>query len=529
MRPAELEPEPLVRKDDIRNTMSEQEPSQEYNHSAIKEPACSNLHFQFKDHEPPNIEIEVTKKLKLPQAAERGMWKGIDEDLVMLYYEVVEKDDEKKLQKIEGKIYSYLEYRFGEEKKLFGQKQQKENRETKAIRVSKRVARKDMREAKRSKDSNATATAKKEYLRLVRLHNKSRRNELKKKRGKEEKREQEKFKKNPYDFSKKLLNGKQSNAPPSFSKEDADRFFKKEYSDKDRSAIYTKLEGLPEAKDPVVKFELMKLNRVEFDAKLKSRRNKSSPGPNGVPYVVYKRCPRITHIVFQILSSLWDRKIVPLQWRFGESVLIPKTEDLSDPSKFRNITKTNTSGKLNMGILADKMLDYMVSNKYIDKSVQKGFLKKTPGCLEHTQVLMEELKDAKSTRRQIFVVWVDLMNAYGRVPHNLLLYALRHYKFPEWLIEYMFKYYDELIVRVVTKYWKFNWFYYMLGLFQGDPLSVVLFLIVFNLLLDLLQDQKEYGYKVISPGYKVISPPSALSSEPTLNRAFANDLTLILS
>ena len=507
----------MVRKDDIRNTMSEQEPSQEYNHSAIKEPACSNLHFQFKDHEPPNIEIEVTKKLKLPQAAERGMWKGIDEDLVMLYYEVVEKDDEKKLQKIEGKIYSYLEYRFGEEKKLFGQKQQKENRETKAIRVSKRVARKDMREAKRSKDSNATATAKKEYLRLVRLHNKSRRNELKKKRGKEEKREQEKFKKNPYDFSKKLLNGKQSNAPPSFSKEDADRFFKKEYSDKDRSAIYTKLEGLPEAKDPVVKFELMKLNRVEFDAKLKSRRNKSSPGPNGVPYVVYKRCPRITHIVFQILSSLWDRKIVPLQWRFGESVLIPKTEDLSDPSKFRNITKTNTSGKLNMGILADKMLDYMVSNKYIDKSVQKGFLKKTPGCLEHTQVLMEELKDAKSTRRQIFVVWVDLMNAYGRVPHNLLLYALRHYKFPEWLIEYMFKYYDELIVRVVTKDWKSNWFYYMLGLFQGDPLSVVLFLIVFNLLLDLLQDQKELGYK-----------PS-FSSEPTSNRAFADDLTLMSS
>ena len=30
---------------------------------------------------------------------------------------------------------------------------------------------------------------------------------------------------------------------------------------------------------------------------------------------------------------------------------------------------------------------------------------------------MEELKDAKTTKRQIYVVWVDLMNAYGRVPH----------------------------------------------------------------------------------------------------------------
>ena len=90
---------------------------------------------------------------------------------------------------------------------------------------------------------------------------------------------------------------------------------------------------------------------------------------------------------------------MPLQWRFGEAILIPNSEELSDPSKFRNITKTNTSGKLSMGVLADKMLEYMVSNKYIDTSVQKGLMKKMPGCVEHTQALMEELKDAKTTKR----------------------------------------------------------------------------------------------------------------------------------
>ena len=95
------------------------------------------------------------------------------------------------------------------------------------------------------------------------------------------------------------------------------------------------------------------------------------------------------------------------------------------------------------------------------------------------------------------------------------MYAIRHYKFPEWLIGYMFKYYDELIVRVVTKDWKSNWFFYLLGLFQGDPLSVVLFLIVFNLLLDLLKNQKDLGFK-----------PS-FSSNSTSSRAFADDLTLM--
>ncbi|KAL5254062.1 hypothetical protein ACHWQZ_G013725 [Mnemiopsis leidyi] len=214
---------------------------------------------------------------------------------------------------------------------------------------------------------------------------------------------------------------------------------------------------------------------------------------------------------------MWKSGKVPLQWTIGEAVLIAKSSDLKDPAKFRNITKTNTSGKLSMGMLADRMMDYMVNNNYIDKSVQKGFLKKTPGCVEHTQALLEELQDAKSSRRQIFVVWIDLMNAYGRVPHNLILYALRHYHFPEWLMEYLYKYYDELLVRITTKNWKTNWFFYLVGLFQGDPLSVILFLIVFNLLLDYLQSKKELGYV-----------PS-FASEATSNRAFADDLTLLAS
>ena len=42
---------------------------------------------------------------------------------------------------------------------------------------------------------------------------------------------------------------------------------------------------------------------------------------------------------------------------------------------------TKTSGKLNMGMLADKMREYMTENKYTDKTIQKGAVKKTATCL----------------------------------------------------------------------------------------------------------------------------------------------------
>ena len=515
-RPVEPNPEPQEQEVDIRNNISEQESDQVNYHSVTKKPVCSKLRFQFKDNEPPNIKVKNMKKLKLPPASKKELWKGIDEDLVMICCDIVGGSSEEKLHKTEEKIHAYLESRFGEEVKLYKKRPTNEDRETKTIRGAKRDARKEVKKAKKSKNKDSIADAKKEYLRLVRLHNKSRRNEIRKKKKKEDRKEQERFRKNPYEYSKKLLD-EQVKGKPTFTKEDADRFFKNEYSDKERGVLYQKLEGLPEAPEPEFSFTMDKLCRADFDKKLKNRRNKSSPGPNGVPYVVYKRCPHITHTVYLLLNNLWQEKTVPLQWRFGEAILIPKSEELSDPSKFRNITKTNTSGKLSMGVMADTMLEYMVSNKYIDTSVQKGFMKTMPGCLEHIQALMEELKDAKTTKRQIYVVWVDLMNAYGRVPHNLILFALKHYKFPKWLQDYIFKYYDELIVRVVTKDWKSNWFFYQMGLFQGDPLSVVLFLIVFNLLLDLLKANKNFGFK------------SSFCSDITSNRAFADDLTLMSS
>ena len=57
----------------------------------------------------------------------------------------------------------------------------------------------------------------------------------------------------------------------------------------DRGALFAKLSGLPDAPVPKNAFEMGKLSWEEFLEKLKSQRNRSLPGPNGVPYLVYIR------------------------------------------------------------------------------------------------------------------------------------------------------------------------------------------------------------------------------------------------
>ena len=50
---------------------------------------------------------------------------------------------------------------------------------------------------------------------------------------------------------------------------------------------------------------------------------------------------------------------------------------------------------------------------------------------EQTPMVWVALKDPRSKRRSLSIICLDLANAYGSVPHVLILFALGRYKIPE--------------------------------------------------------------------------------------------------
>ena len=240
----------------------------------------------------------------------------------------------------------------------------------------------------------------------------------------------------------------------------------------------------------------------------------SAPGPNGVPYLVYKKCPRILGHVFKLLVKIWKSGKIPPQWRTGKVILIPKSDKISIPSGCRPIVLSNASGKIFFQVIARRLFKFLVSNNYLKTSVQKGFLPRISGCVEHTQALMETLQDAKRRKQEITVCWLDLANAYGSVSHNLIQFAAEWFYVPEAIRAMIHSYYDDLAVKISTAEWTSNKISYEQGLFQGCPLSVVLFLMVFQICLDQLSTFSSRGYKVGA-------------ESPQNQRAYADDLTLI--
>ena len=136
----------------------------------------------------------------------------------------------------------------------------------------------------------------------------------------------------------------------------------------------------------------------------------------------------------------------------------------------------------------------MLQNKYISREIQKGFLAGMPGCIEHTFALLEALKDAKESHRQLIICWLDLANAFGSVRHNLIQFASNWFHIPKDIQQVIFNHYEKLNAFIHTNSWSTGFFLLDIGLFQGCVLSTILFDCVIQLLIDFLRPKKRLGY-----------------------------------
>ena len=138
----------------------------------------------------------------------------------------------------------------------------------------------------------------------------------------------------------------------------------------------------------------------------------------------------------------------------------------------------------------------MISNGYMNTDVQKAFVNGIPGCSEHYCKLATIIKDSREKHRALSVCWLDLANAYGSVPHGLIQFALQHYNSPPQFMNTVSGLYSGLSATITTTGWATASVPLQIGVYQGDPLSVVIFNTVMCTLIDALRPLKHLGYNI---------------------------------
>ena len=106
----------------------------------------------------------------------------------------------------------------------------------------------------------------------------------------------------------------------------------------------------------------------------------------------------------------------------------------------------------------------------------------------------DPLTVAHSNHQSMTVCWLDLANAYGSVHHSLVDFSLRHYHAPPQFLCTVQVLYTGLHAKVITAEWETPVISFQKGVYQEDPLSVVIFNTVMNTLLDAVFLRTDLGY-----------------------------------
>jgi hypothetical protein len=255
---------------------------------------------------------------------------------------------------------------------------------------------------------------------------------------------------------------------------------------------------------------------------LKSKTN-SAPGWDNLQYDFYKNCTSVTGFICQIINRILQGKVVPSSFKLATLALIHKGKgaDVNEPKSFRPICLTSTFSKIFTTFLANHASVHMLKNKFFADS-QKAYIKGLSGVVEHHATLeaaLDFLASGKGKKDQMVLILTDISNAFGSVSHNLIIFALEYYSFPRWFIDIVRSLYTDLFIKITDSEGKSEHVKQLIGVFQGDPLSAILFIIVMNLGIQAINNDKFIATHGVQ-----IYPASFDMNRKISNLSFSDDI-----
>ncbi|KAK0134731.1 Retrovirus-related Pol polyprotein from type-2 retrotransposable element R2DM [Merluccius polli] len=443
----------------------------------------------------PSTRQSEKRRIRWPQSSRTAEWQKFDKDADKVLEATAKGDVERRLQTMTTIIVSMAAERFGvEEERRPKQPYTKNQRAVKIHNIRKELKALKKQHKEASEEERGPLAELRHMLRKRLLV--LRRAEQHRRRRRERARKRAAFINNPFGFIKELL-GQRRSEHLACSKEKVDQHLHGTFSDPSRHQELGQCKVVILPPEPAEAFDLREPLLKEVQEVVRKARSRSAPGPSGTPYKVYKHCPKLLHRLWKILKGVW----------------IPKEEDSKNISQFRIISLLSVEGKIFFSIIAKRLALFLLKNGYIDTSVQKGGIPGVPGCLEHRGVVTQLLREARENKGDLVVLWLDLANAYGSMPHKLVLEALERHHVPAAVRDLILDYYSDFSLRVSAGSTTSEWHSLEVRIITGCTISVILFALAMNMLL------KSAETECRGPKTK-----SGIRQQPI--RAFMDDLTV---
>jgi len=234
---------------------------------------------------------------------------------------------------------------------------------------------------------------------------------------------------------------------------------------------------MPSAKPPMVSFDCGEISLDEVMKAVKRTKSSSSPSPfDAIPYTIYKQCPSLALALQSLFNACWSTASVPELWKMAAIKLIAIGQQRRiQPSHQTSDQLPSPHLPANYSLPSFVIAGFHDCQQIPRPVCSKGILPVTLGCVEHHLKLSSVLGEARKKHKSLTVCWLDLANAYGSVHHSLIDFSLTHYYAPPQFQNFLKAFYTDLSASVSTKNWSTPLISLEVRVYQGDPLSVVVF------------------------------------------------------
>jgi len=247
----------------------------------------------------------------------------------------------------------------------------------------------------------------------------------------------------------------------------------------------------------------------------------SAPGPDGIPYIVYKTFWNLTG---QTILDAWNYSMITgnLTASHIESIitLLPKEgKNADDIKNWRPITLSNCDSKIITKAMSNKMSK--VLNSIIDPA-QTAYI---PGRSVSDNLRANYFTKTLCKKRNMnsVLISLDAKKAFDSVDHNYIKKTLQEYGFGEYFIRSFEILYTNITARILVNGFTTESIKIERGVKQGDALSCALFIICIDPLLRNLNTNKNIKSIIIGDNKTPIHKAAAFADDISVVCGSDND------
>ena len=216
-----------------------------------------------------------------------------------------------------------------------------------------------------------------------------------------------------------------------------------------------------------------------------------APGPDGIANIVFKKCPILVDRLLPIFNATLQLDTYYDPWRESTTVIIrkPGKLDYLIPKAYCPIALLNTTAKLLSALIADRVSYILEMHNLLPSTHFKGHQGRS--TTDSLHLLKTTIRHAWRQGKVVSALFLDIEGTFLNAVMDHLLHNMRTQGLPPEVVSYTQRLLQCRRTRLRFDDFSSDWISITNGIGQGDPLSMILFIVYNSDLVDTAKETNE--------------------------------------